>query len=71
MLIVIDHYPLSVLYKEWLADKHRRPPVIHPESGAAATTATTATTATAATTAIPSPYVLAADIKASRYAKAE
>lgn len=65
MLIVIDHYPLSVLYKEWLADKHRRPPVIHPESGAAATTATTATTA------IPSPYVLAADIKASRYAKAE
>lgn len=68
MLIVIDHYPLSVLYKEWLADKHRRPPVIHPESGAAATTVTTAT---AATTAIPSPYVLAADIKASRYAKAE
>ena len=59
MLIVIDHYPLSVLYKEWLADKHRGPPVIHPESGAVATTA------------IPSPYVLAADIKASRYAKAE
>ena len=56
MLIVIDHYPLSVLYKEWLADKHRGPPVIHPESGAAA---------------IPSPYVLAADIKASRCAKAE
>lgn len=59
MLIVIDHYPLSVLYKEWLADKHRGPPVIHPESGAVATTT------------IPSPYVLAADIKASRYAKAE